>query len=214
MYFSGAVITIEPTNLTALLAMFNPGHKPAHKGHIVTTDPIRGDDIRRVRDYLRHRPRDLAIWSVGTNCAMRAGDLLALQWSDLEDFAGRFSILLREQKTAKVRRIVLNPIASADLRAWQALSNSAYVFSGQRGPLTVAALGRMLKAIAKEAGVTAQRVSTHSLRKTWVRAQHEIHKVPLYILSQALGHASEAQTRVYMGLLADGVAEAYDNVIA
>ncbi|MEB0056726.1 tyrosine-type recombinase/integrase [Variovorax sp. LG9.2] len=168
----------------------------------------------RVRDYLRDRPRDLAIWSVGTNCALRAGDLLALKWSDLEDSAGRFAILLREKKTGKIRRIVLNLVASADLRAWKTLSTSDYVFSGQRGPLTVASVGRMLKSIACDAGVNAQRVSTHSLRKTWVRAQHEIHKVPLYILSQALGHASEAQTRVYMGLLADGVAEAYDNVIA
>lgn len=194
--------------------MFVKGHEPAHKGRIVTVDPIRGDDIKRVREHLRTRPRDLAIWSVGTNCALRSGDLLALRWTDLKDDAGRFTILLREQKTGKVRRIVLNTIASSDLRVWQTLSKSDYVFSGQRGPLTVASLGRMLKTVAKEAGVSAQRVSTHSLRKTWVRAQHEVHKVPLYVLSQALGHASEAQTRVYMGLLADGVAEAYDNVIA
>ena len=193
--------------------MFSNGHTPSHKGQITTTDPIRGDDIQKVRRHLQMRPRDLALWSLGTNTALRAGDLLALRWSDIEDDGERITLLVKEQKTGNLRRIVLNPAASADLRCWRECSTSAVIFESQRGgALTVAAVGRMLKHWAKEAGVTAKRVSSHSMRKTWVRA-HADRGVPLHKLMWALGHSSERQTAAYCGLLVDEVAELYEHVV-
>jgi len=96
--------------------MFIESHNPSHKGKITTTDPIRGHDIAKIREYLKNKPRDLAIWSVGTNCALRGGDLLSLTWDDTEDDGERITLLVKEQKTGKIRRIPLNAQASTDLR--------------------------------------------------------------------------------------------------
>jgi integrase len=193
--------------------MFKPGHKPAHTGTITTTDPIRGDDIQKVREYLADRPRDLAIWSVGTNSALRAGDMLSLKWDELEDDGTRISFTLRESKTHKLRKITLNAQVSSDVRVWRSMSESEWCFSSQRGgPLGVPALGRMIKHFAKEAGVGAKRVSSHSLRKTWCRA-HADRGVPLHQLMWALNHSSERQTAQYLGLLTDEVASLYEHVV-
>ena len=99
--------------------MFTKGHQPSHKNKITTTDPIRGEDIQKVREYLEGRTRDIALWSVGTNTALRAGDLCALRWEDAEDQDDRIAFVLREKKTGKLRRVVLNAQVTADLRAWR-----------------------------------------------------------------------------------------------
>ena len=192
--------------------MFKTGHIPAHAGKITTTDPIRGDDIKSIRNVLT-KPRDIALWSVGTNCALRAGDLLSLKWDDTTDDGERITIVLKESKTQKLRRIVLNAMASADLRTWRRESNSEFCFSGQRGQLTVAALGRMIKHWAALANVDAKRVSSHSLRKTWCRAMVEQFDEPLYRMMWALGHSSERQTAQYIGLLTDEVAGLYQHIV-
>ena len=194
--------------------MFAKGHQPSHKNKITTTDPIRGEDIQKVRRYLDGRTRDLAVWSVGTNCALRAGDLLSLTWEDIEDHDDRIAFVLREKKTGKLRRVLLNPVATADLRAWRRVSDSTHIFASQRGgALTVAALGRMIKAWALEAGVDAKRVASHSMRKTWCRAMVDQYNEPLYKMMWALNHNSERQTATYIGLLGDEVQALYNRVV-
>lgn len=188
------------------------GHTPSHAGKVTTTQPIRGQHIQDIRRLLQGRPRDLAIWSVATNCALRGGDLLDLKWSDTEDDGVRITLRLRESKTQKLRTIVLNPVASADLRAWRRLTSSEFCFSGQRGKLTVATLGRLVKSWAQEVGVTS-RVSSHSLRKTWCRAMVDQHDEPLYKLMWALNHSSERQTAQYLGILQADVAGLYEHVV-
>lgn len=192
--------------------MFQPNHTPAHKGKVITTQPIRGEHLQSIRQLLQDRPRDLALWSVGCNCALRIGDLLSLRWDELEDDGQRISFRVKERKTGNLRLLVLNQRASEDLRRWRALSDSEWCFSGQRGRLTTATAGRMVKQWAKDVGVRSQ-VSSHSLRKSWVRAQLDVFKTPLYVCMQALGHHSELQTLTYAGCIRDGVAAAYDNAI-
>lgn len=193
--------------------MFQQGHTPAHKNKITTTDPLRGEDIQKVREFLKYRPRDLAIWSVGTNSALRGGDICNLQWDDTEDDGERITVLLREKKTGKLRKIILNPVTSADLRAWRRHSDTPVIFASQRGgALTVASLGRMVKTWCREAGVEIKRVASHSMRKTWVRA-HADRGVPLHTLMWALNHNSERQTATYCGLLTDEIAGLYEHVV-
>ena len=192
--------------------MYTLGHVPSHKGCSTTTDPIKGADVNAIKELLKYKPRDAALWAVATNCALRAGDLLNLKWSDIKDDGERYSIRLIEQKTKKHRLIVLNSSVSETLRAWQSFSTSEYVFSGQRGKLTVATLGRMCKQWAKDVGLNAQ-VASHSLRKTWCRAMVDVYDEPLFKMMWALGHSSERQTAQYIGLLTDEVAGLYEHVV-
>lgn len=189
--------------------MFQAGHS-INKGKVLTTEPIKGEDIDRIRESLQGRPRDLALWSVGTNTALRASDLLALRWDDLHDDGLRFSFRIKERKTGNLRLITLNPRASADLKMWRRYSESEFCFSGQRGnALTVASVGRMLKQWARDVGVSGQ-ISSHSLRKTACRAWVDTHKVPLFTVMHALGHSSESMTSKYIGKLSDDVAKMYE----
>lgn len=186
--------------------MFQPGHTPSHTGKITTTDPIRGEDIAKVRATLT-KTRDIALWSVGTNSALRGSDLTSMTWDEVEDDGTRFTLFLRERKTQKLRKIVLNPQTSADLRAWRAESDNNVIF-----PMTVAYLGRLIKTFCKNAGVDAKRVASHSLRKTWVRA-HADRGAPLRQLMWALNHSNERQTAVYCGLLGEEVQALYEHAV-
>lgn len=191
---------------------FRTGHTPFHKGRTTTTEPIRGEHIAAIKELLKDRPRDRAIWAVATNCALRAGDLLDLRWDQLEDDGERISFRVRESKTTKLRYLVLNPSVSDALRSWRTFSDSEWCFSGQRGKLTVPALGRMVKHWAQQVGHNGQ-IASHSLRKTWCRAMVDQFDEPLYKMMAAFGHSSELQTAQYVGLLRDDVAALYEHVV-
>lgn len=191
---------------------FKAGHTPANKGKTTTTQPIRGDGIDRIRELLQDRPRDLALWSVGTNTALRASDLLALRWDALEDDGVRIAFRVKEQKTGKLRLLTLNPRTSADLRGWRAHAECEWCFSGQRGRMTSATLGRLVKQWAADAGVKGQ-IASHSLRKTFCRAMVDKFDEPLFKIMWALGHSTERQTAQYLGLLQDDVAALYEHVV-
>lgn len=192
--------------------MFERGHTPTHRGKITTTQPIRGDYVEAIKGLLEDRPRDRALWSVATNCALRGGDLLALMWDDLEDDGRRITFRCKESKTGNLRLLQLNAVASSDLRAWRMLSNSHWVFGGQRGRMTVATLGRLVKSWAEQVGFHGQ-VASHSLRKTWARAMVDKFDEPLYKIMWAFGHSSEKQSAQYLGLLQDDVAALYEHVV-
>ncbi|WP_422016127.1 hypothetical protein [Roseateles sp.] len=65
--------------------------------------------VQEVKAGLRQDHRALALFTLGCNSAFRAGDMLGLKRDQLalqED--GRYEIVTVEQKTQKLRRIVLN----------------------------------------------------------------------------------------------------------
>lgn len=191
---------------------FLPGHIPVTRGAMIATAPIRGEKLHAIRALLQGRPRDLCIWSLGTGCALRGKDLVNIRWIDLEDDGERISFSVKASKTGKVAHIRLNPVVSADVRAWRRLSNCEYVISGQRGQLTVATLGRLVKGWAAEVGVT-KNIASHSLRKSFCRALAETHDVPLYKLMWLLQHGSERQTATYLGIMQSEIEELYELVV-
>jgi integrase len=117
-----------------------------------------------------------------------------------------------EGKTKKPRTIPLNAEASRALRAWRATCQSEFIFSGQRGQLTTAAWGRMIKHWCRSLGLEGN-FSGHTARKTFVRIQHDVHGTTLPVLMTVLNHSSERQTLTYMGRLGDDVLKAYANSI-
>lgn len=87
---------------------------------------------------------------------------------DTIDDGERITLRLTEHKTGKPRTIPLNPAASSALRAWRFLCEHEHVYSGQRGALTVATWGRMVKGWCKAAGLEGN-FASHTCRKTFVR---------------------------------------------
>lgn len=192
---------------------FRIGHTPANKGKSSTVEPIRDPQaISNIKRLLAEDVRELALFTVAINSALRAGDLCRLQWNDALDEGKTITLTVLEEKTGKRRIVPLNEPTSAVLRKWRVICDSPYIYSGQRGPLTTATWGRMLKDWCLSVGLQG-RFASHTARKTFVRQQHDQHGTSLATLRHMLNHATESVTAIYMGSMDKDVAAAYRKVI-
>lgn len=193
---------------------YTVGHVPAHKGRITTTQPIKDVSvIARIKRLLAHDARELALFTLGINSAFRASDLLDLLRDDLCDRPdGSMEVFIRERKTDKLRRVIINKQTADVLRRHLETSRGTYVFEGQRGQLTVSYFNRLVKKWCELAGLEGQ-FATHTLRKTFARINYEQFGVNLATLMFALNHDSERTTMRYLGLVDEDVAAVYQNAI-
>lgn len=195
---------------------FELGHTPAHKGKRVVTTPIKAySQVQDVKAKLSHDKRALALFTLGCNTAFRAGDMLRLkrdQLTWLDD--GRYEIVAVEQKTGKLRRILLNAPTSKILRNYIESSTGEFVFVSKKtgGKMSVSYLRRLLKQWCEDAGVEGH-IATHTMRKSFVRLNYEHFGAPLAVLMRALGHSSEKQTLDYVGMLPKDIERLYENSI-
>jgi integrase len=183
-----------------------------NKGKVLTTEPLKSlDEVQRVRAVLDVDPRGLALFSLGTNSALRASDILKLRRKDLRGN----ELFIREKKTGKLRRIALNEPTVAAINTYLATraDTHEWLFVGQRGKMTHGYLGKLVRSWFAAAEIDAKNVASHSMRKTFVRLNHEVFGVSLGTLMVALNHSTERQTLAYCGLTAEDVEKAYANVI-
>lgn len=189
--------------------MFEVGHTPSHKGKTTTTDAIRNpSQVAAIKELLKDDVREVALWTLAINTALRAGDLVNLKWEDSYDDGTAITLTLLEGKTKKRRVIPLNKKTSTILRAWRAQCDHVNIYSGQRGAMTTATWSRMIKGWCKAVGIEG-RFASHTARKTFVRLQHDVHGTSLTTLMHMLNHATPQQTMAYMGKMDDDVKEAY-----
>lgn len=71
-----------------------------------TVEPIRNlEDLRKVENVLARNPRDLLLFTIGTNCGLRISNILALNVSDVK---GCNYIQITEKKTGKFKKFPIN----------------------------------------------------------------------------------------------------------
>ena len=184
-------------------------------GKILTTKPMSVEAIAKIKKLLQYQPRNRAWFYLSLNSAFRGGETLSITMDDITFVGEEMEIHIRCSKTGKLRKVLINAPTTQVVKEWLAVhpQTSNYLFCGLRGKMHTPYFSQLLKRWMTSVGEDASNIATHSCRKSWVRISHDVHKVPLWVLSTALSHNSEQQTRVYMGLLAEGVAEAYSNVI-
>ena len=183
-----------------------------NRGRVTTTEPLKSlDDVQKVRTVLRDDRRGFALFSLGVNSALRASDILKLKRTDLKGN----ELFIREKKTKKLRRIVLNEPTVQALKAYldTRADTHEWMFVGQRGKMTHGYFGKLVKTWLQDAGIAPGQYATHSLRKTFVRINHEVFSVSLGTLMTCLNHSTEQQTLAYVGLTAEDVKETYANEI-
>lgn len=147
-----------------------------------TTEPIR--DIQKLLDfknyYLNVKPnlRNYTIIILGLNTALRISDILNLTCDDIYlDGYVREHITVREQKTGKENRILLNREAKSALANYRRelvktelyRSGNPYLFPSPRkayAPVSRSQVYRMITAAAEAVGIEGH-ISCHSLRKTF-----------------------------------------------
>ena len=187
---------------------------------MATTEPIR--DKRQAREladyYLRKgQLRNYTLIVMGVHTALRISDLLRLRWDDVYDFDQRRvrkSINITEKKTKKSKTIELNDriITALTIYAPSAASKGAFIIEN---PKTRKAISRIQAyRIIRDAGEAiklSQRVSCHSLRKTFGYFAWKSGVSPAIIM-EIYNHSSLAVTRRYLGVTQDDKNSVYRNM--
>ena len=180
-------------------------------------EPIRDrKKIAQIKNQLRgqRRSRDLLLFVVGINTALRISDLLELQvgyfLDDLQHIKPRFRI--KEQKRGKRQEVVVNASIRDALEEYFAAypeiigDQNNFIFfntkvSGFRQPIRRGQAWKIITAICQQVGLRGN-FGTHSLRKTW--GYHaRMQGVDLALIMHKLNHESIAYTKRYLGITDD-----------
>lgn len=109
--------------------MFKRGENPNHpkKGYAIKVHPIRRqEDIKAINSLLQRSPRDLAIFTLGINSALRPSDLLRITVGQVKNLKVGDSFEVREKKTGLYRRVMLNRGSSKALKDCLALFDNPH----------------------------------------------------------------------------------------
>lgn len=163
------------------------------------------EEIEAMRRSLRGR--DLLLFVIGINTALRISDILPLR---VKDVSGDY-IELVEKKTTKTKCFRINQSikdAAATLVPTDAKPDD-YLFPSRKGDSHIGRVQayRILNAAGRRAGIEHS-FGTHSLRKTFARMAYES-GVELPLLMNVLNHSSERETLRYIGIVADDIDQVY-----
>lgn len=229
-------ITGSTPNLVVLTGNKKKRYHTNGNGCNGTVDPIRSkNDVERIKEYFlsnkRQGLRNYAIWTMGINVGLRAGDLLSIKTYQVYQngqVVDRFRIY--EQKTKKYRMIVLNDSAKEAIGLYldslAHIDADSYLFHSQKGNGQTQLRRDTLTHIMKDAQrdlELKENVGTHSMRKTFaynayrnayaqVKENPEATMKALPLLMQTLNHSSEAMTLKYMGLLQEDMDNLYNGL--
>ena len=180
-------------------------------------EPIRDrKKIAQIKNLLRgqRRFRDLLLFTVGVNTALRISDLLKLQVAQFLDEWGGYkrSFWIHEQKRNKRHEVTINQSIQEALREYLEAypgvveNNEHFVFfntktNGYAEPIKRGQAWKFIVSICHEVGIPGN-FGTHSLRKTW--GYHaRMQGVDLALIMHKLNHESIAYTKRYLGITGD-----------
>jgi integrase len=150
----------------------------------------------------KQRLRDLLLFVMGINTALRVSDLLSLTVGDIRDQEGKFRkfVTLKETKTDKVKQFPLNKAVLRVLKEYvkTGMENSRFLFSSAKGgAISRIQAYRILNDAAHKAGIEA--IGTHTLRKTF--GYHVYRRTGnLGLVQQLLNHDNSKDTLRYIGI--------------
>lgn len=177
----------------------NPNHP--QKGSTIKVEPIRKKkSIEHIKRILRNKPRDYCLFTLGINTAYRANELLSIRYGQVKYVQPGDVLEVMQTKTKKYRMATLNRTAIDALRLYAKecydLEDDDFIFQGQRGRLTVPTIINMVKGWCTAVGLKGN-YGSHTLRKTWGYWQYK-RGIPLPLLMEAFGHATQQQTLAYL----------------
>ena len=187
----------------------NPNHP--RKGSTIKVEPIRHlKDIKSIKRILQDSPRDFCLFTLGINTNLRASDLLAITAGMVRN---QEELVLKERKTGKERRITLNPAAQKAIQ--RLLDSREYydedrIFQGQRGPLTVPTVNRLVKGWCKAINLRGN-YGSHTLRKTFGYHQRVTFGRGLPELMTVFNHSTQKQTLDYLCVQPEEIKDIYLN---
>ena len=165
--------------------------------------PIRDiKDIENVKRVLKKSgQRDYMLFLTGINTGLRISDILKLKVSDVR---GKSHISIKEKKTGKNKRLLLNAPFKVELDEYIAdMQDDEPLFKSQKGdnkPIGVVRAWGILKDAAEKCGL--DEIGTHTLRKTFGYHFYQQYK-DVALLQDIFNHSSPSVTLRYIGINAD-----------
>jgi len=191
-------------------------HNHPKKGSTIKVEPIKSKkDIQTIKKLLADKPLDLALFTIGINTNLRASDLLRIKVNQVKGLNPNDEIVLNEKKTKKERRINLNKAcidAIQGLLASKEHSDKDYLFTGQRGVLTVPTVNAKVKSWCRAINLSI-RAGSHTLRKSWGYHQRKTFKTDLPTLMVCFNHSTQKQTLDYLCIQPEEIRNVYENEI-
>ena len=186
------------------------------KGSTIKVHPIKNKkDIATIKKLLADNPRNSALFLIGINLGLRAGDLLNLKVRQVRGLKTGDSIEIKEQKTGKLRRLTFNQTCITAINTLLASKsfNDDFLFQSQRAErLTVGSLNRLVKTWCKAINLKGN-YGSHSLRKTWGFMQRTEFNIDIPTLMVCLNHRTQRETLTYLCIQAEEIRDAYLNEI-
>jgi len=148
------------------------------------------DTWRPVRNY--------AIVLTLLDSGLRRGELLNLEWSDINLETGR--IIVRESKSRRHRTVFVSQKTLTHLNYYHAKWPGSPVF-----PLTPGGLVSLFKRLSKKSGIY---VTCHAMRRSFATLSIRA-GLPLPALQRIMGHRSIETTQRYIYLIDDDLEQAH-----
>lgn len=165
--------------------------------------PIRDKSKIEAMKYqlLKKGLKNYMLFIIGINTGLRISDILRLKVNDVKY---RTHIIIKEQKTGKEKRFLINNQLREEIEKYiQNMNDDDYIFQSQKGlnrPITRVQAYRILNSAAKEIGI--EEVGTHTLRKTFGYWHYQMYK-DVAILQDIFNHSSPSITLRYIGINQD-----------
>ena len=195
----------------------NPNHPK--KGSSIKVEPIKDlKAIKRIKNILRDKPRDLCLFTLGINTAYRANELVSITVGQVDYLKAGDRLELKQSKNKQYRPTTLNDIVIDAIEGWLAVHPAprpgAPLFPSvkTKQALTSGTLTGMVKSWCAQAGLRGN-YGSHSLRKTWGYHQRKTFGRPTALLTRAFGHSSEWQTLQYLCIQPEEIEELYTGAL-
>lgn len=182
------------------------------------TRPLTREQLRAMRDAInpdtRTGARDLALFECYLRTGRRLSEIARLRWCDIDEDAGTLEWMGKGGKHATQALPVeaYNAVVAylqADDR-WPVSDPAMYVFqpltthgvgnlngSNGQGHVSPGQIGRVIKKLAKRAGLDPRMVHTHLIRHSFAHYLYDQTK-DLRLVQVTLGHSQPQTTQIYL----------------
>lgn len=198
------------------------GDNRPRKGAHIKVEPIRYlADIKRIKNFLVNRPRDLALFTLGINTPLRVFDLLRLTYDQVSGLAPGDFLVIHEKRTGRRLKVGFNHACCATIADLEAANRdrsgrktaSHFLFSSRRGDVLLpSSVHRLVKSWCKAIGLEGN-YGANSLRKTWGYHQFATFGTDLSRLSTYFNHATRRQTLDYLCLVPEDFKSIFDHAL-
>ncbi|RYZ91473.1 MAG: integrase [Proteobacteria bacterium] len=189
------------------------------KGAAIKVQPIRRlDDIKAIKKLLSSQPRNLALFTLGINSALRAIDLLQIRYEQVSTLKVGDSFEIKEKKTGRYRRVMLNKTSHKAINDWIQSQGSwqqeDWLFPSRKGygRILVPTLTAMVKSWCREINLS-ENYGSHTLRKTFGYQQRVTFSLGTAELMWIFNHSSERQTLDYLGIETKEIRDVHWNAL-